>query len=194
MRLEGTEWRCLSLGTVSGHLQSLITAQHTHRPLLLQLLVYCPFTVPWPRPSSVEIKDTANGPTTNRNTYYPQSLWVPHHLRTLAVWRYWLLCACDFCHKSFSYDFLESLVEEDSRHWTYSGILYLQRGHWLLYAFPALASATERNRLAVDVWMANVPLRLKYLKPWSQLVALLDEIPGKGWLNGGSTSRVDGLW
>lgn len=59
-------------------------------------------------------------------------------------------------------------------------ILNLQCGHWLLYRFPALVSATERNRLAVEVWMTNVPLRLKYLKPWSW---------ARGRLDGGSTSR-----
>lgn len=70
--------------TMSGHLQGLITARHTHRLVLFQPLLYCPFILPWPRPSSVEIKDTSNGPTMNRNADCTQSF------VSLITWELWL--------------------------------------------------------------------------------------------------------
>lgn len=93
-RLEGTEQRCLSwvvTHTMSGHLQGLITARHTHRLVLFQPLLYCPFILPWPCPSSVEIKDTSNGPTMNRNADCTQSF------VSLITWELWLCEDTSLC-------------------------------------------------------------------------------------------------
>lgn len=63
---------------------------------------------------------TAEMQTVDRNMYCAQCLCVPHHLRALAVWRFWGFLCVQFCHKLFPYDFLKCVAgrtEEDFPYW-----------------------------------------------------------------------------
>lgn len=133
-RLQGTERRCLSsdawcLGTI------MTWSPSSALLLLFSLLVYYPFTVPYPRPSSAEIKESwicrqwTGTPIVHGTSLCPSSLEGSGCVKTL------LFVCGQFCHKSFPCDFLESVTSRPGDDFPYR--------NWLRVAYYVYSGETD---------------------------------------------------